>query len=117
MERQTVKVSRARKLMLDFYLTRMHYRIDVKKSVINKIENDAIIIIDEIDKITNSGVVPPPSFANLVPHHDRQESQRGRRPKRPPPSNRGDGNFDQIRGHKHFTHPIRMFWRLQRLQT
>jgi len=42
----------------------MHFRIDIKQFVIDKIENEAIVFIDEIDKIvhnknfSNSGKSP-----------------------------------------------------------
>lgn len=37
--------------MLDFFLIKMHFRIDLKQFVINKVENEGIVFIDEIDKI------------------------------------------------------------------
>lgn len=53
-DKQTVKVKRAKQLLLDFYLMKMHFRIDMKKNALNKIQNEAIIFIDEIDKIVHS---------------------------------------------------------------
>jgi ATP-dependent HslUV protease ATP-binding subunit HslU len=53
-DRQTVSVARARQIMLDYYLVKMHFRIDLKKSAIEKIENEGIVVIDEIDKIVHS---------------------------------------------------------------
>ena len=64
LDKQTVKVKKARQVLLDFFLVKMHFRIDIKQFVIDKIENEAIVFIDEIDKIvhnknfSNSGKSP-----------------------------------------------------------
>lgn len=53
-ERQTVKVSKAKDILQDYYHNSLQYRIDMKKSSTLKIEEDGIIFIDEIDKIALS---------------------------------------------------------------
>ena len=41
-------------MLLDFYLMKMHFRIDLKASALEKVQNDSIVFIDEIDKIVHS---------------------------------------------------------------
>jgi len=55
-ERQTVKVSKAKEMLMNFYHNRLPYRIDLKKSSTLKIEEDGIVFIDEIDKIAHSSL-------------------------------------------------------------
>ena len=54
LDKQTVKVKKARQVLLDFYLIKMHFRIDLKQCAIEKVENEGIVFIDEIDKIVHS---------------------------------------------------------------
>lgn len=35
---------------------KMHFRIDLKQSALEKVENEAIVFIDEIDKIVHNHV-------------------------------------------------------------
>lgn len=69
-----MKVSKARKVLLDFYLHKLHFRIDIKKSAISKIENEGIVIIDEIDKIAGANVL---LLINSVQYHKWKESKCG----------------------------------------
>ena len=54
LDKQSAKVKKARQILLDFFLLRMHFRIDLKQFVIEKIENEGIVFIDEIDKIVHN---------------------------------------------------------------
>ena len=76
MDKQTVKVSKARQVLMDYYLMKMHFRIDLKKSAIKKIENEGIVIIDEIDKIVHSSDVT--TIATIDNFYEKIDKKEGR---------------------------------------
>ena len=51
-----MKLQNARTLLKEFYFVGCAKRIDWKKSIFQEIENEGIVFIDEIDKISNSNV-------------------------------------------------------------